>query len=130
MVRRDADQEDGMRVDINGSGKIQISLPKADYNKYAMLVKRPAYESILNTMIVLPALIWAFENIRLSEEFYETNKDARWLKSINIVLEGSNLSLTPESIDRSSSFELAQNLLGMPLDRSLDGLSDIGEEIE
>jgi len=130
VVRRDADQEDGMRVDINGSGKIQISLPKADYNKYAMLVKRPAYESILNTMIVLPALIWAFENIRLSEEFYETNKDARWLKSINIVLEGSNLSLTPESIDRSSSFELAQNLLGMPLDRSLDGLSDIGEEIE
>lgn len=81
-------------------------------------------------MIVLPALIWAFENIRLSEEFYESNKESRWLKSINIVLEGSNLALTPESIDRSSSFELAQNLLGMPLDRSLDGLSDIGEEIE
>lgn len=42
VVRRDADQEDGMRVDINGNGKIQISLPKADYNKYATLVKRPA----------------------------------------------------------------------------------------
>lgn len=130
VVRRDTDQEDGMRVDINGNGKIQVSLSKPDYNKYALLVKRQAYKSILNTMIVLPALIWAFENIRLSEDFYESNKDARWLKSINIVLEASNLALTPESVEQASSFELAQNLLGMPLYRSLDGLSDIGEEHE
>lgn len=130
VVRRDADQEDGMRVDINGSGKIQISLSKPDYNKYALLVRKQEYKSILNTMIVLPALIWAFENVRLSEDFYEMNKELRWLKSINIVLEGSGLDLTPESVERSSSFELAQNLLGMPLHRSLDGLSDMGEEIE
>lgn len=130
VVRRDADQEDGMRVGINSGGKIQVSLPKTEYNRYALLVKNPKYKSILNTMIVLPALIWAFENIKLSEEFYETNKDARWLKSINIVLKDSNLALTPESIDRSSSFEMAQNLLGMPLYRSLDGLSNIEEEHE
>ena len=128
IVRRDVDQEDGMRVDINGRGKIQVSLSKLDYNKYALLVKRPAYKSILNTMIVLPALIWAFESIRLSEEFYESNREARWLKSINIVLEASNLALTPEAVERSSSFELAQNLLGMPLYRSLDGLGNIEEE--
>ncbi len=130
VVRRDANQEDGMGVDINGSGKIQVSLPKSDYNKYALLVKKQEYKSILNTMIVLPALIWAFENVRLSEDFYEMNKEARWLKSINIVLEGSNLALTPEAVEQSSSFQLAQNLLGMPLDRSLDGISDMGEQIE
>lgn len=130
VVRRDADQEDGMRVGINGAGKIQVSLPKTEYNQYATLVNRAEYKSILNTMIVLPALIWAFENIKLSEDFYATNKDARWLKSINIVLENSDLELTPEAIDRSSSFEMAQNLLGMPFYRSLDGLSNIGEEIE
>ena len=130
IVRRDVDQEDGMRVDINGNGKIQVSLSKLDYNKYAVLVKNQNYKPVLNTMIVLPALIWAFENIRLSEEFYESNKDSRWIKSINIVLENSNLELTPEVIDRHTSFELAQNLLGMPLYRSLDGLSHIGDDIE
>lgn len=130
IVRRDVDQQDGMRVDINGNGKIQVSLSKLDYNRYAMLVNNQNYKSVLNTMIVLPALIWAFENIRLSEEFYESNKDSRWLKSINIVLENSNLELSPETVERYTSFELAQNLLGMPLYRSLDGLSNIGEDQE
>lgn len=130
IVRRDVDQEAGMRVGINSNEKIQVSLFKSDYNKYAILVKSPRYKSILNTMIVLPALIWVFENIKLSEEFYESNKDSRWLKSINIVLEAIDLELTPESVERYTSFELAQNLLGMPLYRSLDGLSDIEEDSE
>lgn len=130
IVRRDVDQEDGMRVDINSNEKTQVSLSKEDYNKYALLVNRPQYKSVLNTMIVLPALIWAFESIRLSEEFYESNRESRWLKSINIVLEASKLELNPESVDRITSFEFAQNLLGMPLHRSLDGLSNIEEEHE
>ena len=117
-------------ISISGNGKIQVSLPRPDYDKYNWLVKRPAYKSILNTMIVLPALIWAFENIRLSKGFYENNKDLRWLTSINLVLEDSNLALTPEALEKSSAFEMAQNLLGMPLHRSLDGLSNIEEEDE
>lgn len=130
IVRRDADQDDGMRVDINSKGKIQVSLSKLDYNKYATLVGNMSYTSILNTMIVLPALVWVFENIRHSSEFYESNQESRWLKSIDIVLESSNLKLTPDLIENISSIGLAQKLLGMPLNRSLDSLSNRNIEEE
>lgn len=121
ILRMATEHNEGMVIDIN-SDRIKIWLNDEDFTDYKDLLKRLKYKEIVNTMIIMPALLYALDILKYSEtDEYESY---RWFKSIDNKLKASSLSLSNEVLQEKPTFELAQKLLDLPIRRALNTLSD------
>lgn len=127
IIREDIDENIGAKIDSDGD-KIKIILSNEDFANYRILANRPDIQPSLHGMLIYPALIQIFERIKLSnlEEF----EDRRWFKAISIKLKQGGLELSKDTIDLHGSDTLAQRLLGLPVNRALKALVNLGEEDE
>lgn len=127
IIREDTDDNIGAKIDSDGE-KIKIILNNEDFANYRILANRPDIQPSLHGMLIYPALIQIFERIKLSnlEEF----EDRRWFKAISIKLKQGGLELNKDTIDLHGSDTLAQRLLGLPINRALYALVNLGEEDE
>ena len=126
ILRSDTDENSGMRVELN-QDKIGIYLCNEDFSYYQIMAMRPDIEPAIHGMIILPALIFIFESIKSNENGIEEFEDYRWFKALDGTLRRGNLELSVEAIETKGSFTLAQQLLGLPINRAFKGLMNIGE---
>jgi hypothetical protein len=98
--------------------KIQIQLPKLEYQQYSepAIGKNMEYASTFHASIVLPALIHAL--YQLADPAKEDLKDTAWAKIIQFRLDNDE-QLNGVALNEDNVIKIAQYLLGMPVGRLL-----------
>lgn len=127
IIREDTDENIGAKIDSDRD-KIKITLNNEDFLNYRILANRPDLQPSLHGMLIYPALIQVFERIKYSD--IEEFEDKRWFRAINGKLKQGGLELNKDIIDLHGSDTLAQRLLGLPINRALNSLVNLGEEEE
>lgn len=126
ILRRDSKKDEGMEVDLS-EDKIKIWISKEEFIKYQECAVSPIYQPILHAALILPSLIYALDMISIQGE-NEFN-ELRWFKAIDRILAKSNLKLNKDTIDNMTSYNLAQKLLNLPINRAFEAMK-MYEEVE
>lgn len=123
-----ADTDASMKIDIDGD-KIVIALSDSSFENYKLLTNMPSLISVFHAMIIVPALIYVFETLR--REDLEDYENRRWFMAIRRTLAKHDINLTKDVLNEIASYDLAQKLLDLPIDRALKAMTtmeDGGEE--
>ena len=115
-------------VDIErSSNNIYIGLGENEYKLYNIYSQKPDMQPILNSMIILPALVYIFEALRQKEINIDYTRQ-NWYKSLvkNYQELGSNLEEKLND-ENTKSIELAQIAMELPLIKALSNISSIYE---
>lgn len=125
-----ANTDESMRIDMDQE-KIAISLSDESFQNYKLLSVNPSLFPVLHSMIIVPALIYVFETMR--REGIEEYEDRRWFAAVAKTLKKYGMSLDETTLSNMDSYDLAQKLLDVPIDKALDAiamLDDNGEETD
>lgn len=124
-VHRSEDTAEG-RVELDTTGdRIVATLAQNDFDRYTDLKGDPSLGPLLANQLVFPAILEAVHEIKsTSEEDFEYEMGRRWFRSIVKKLDELKVDLRR---DDSSALRAAQELLRLPLRRSLVNLLEITE---
>lgn len=100
--------------------KIKIGLNAKDFALYRRYCSRPEMQPILNAMIILPTLVYVFEELKL-EETPDHGADA-WFLSLRAAYRRRGLNFD-ELIDTEDSLKLAQEVMSLPINVALENIS-------
>lgn len=118
-----------MIVDID-SQQIKIGLGTQEYELYSKFCKKIQFQPILNSMIVLPALVYVFEELK-QENGIEANEGKAWFVSLNKAYEKRGINFADEiQNEGKTSVQLAQEAMETPLSEALAMLSELFENTE
>lgn len=135
IIKNDDEIESSMLVNMDNN-KIVISLPETDYYNYRSIKDGVKVQPILNSIVIIPALIFVLEEVA-SREVGERDEYNRWgwYRAIKKALT-TRFDLDIEAVEFSECdmFALAQRLIDVPLSDALKELSMgygiMGEEDE
>lgn len=123
--------EEDKPADINlESSKIRIGIGSKDYGIYSLYASKNELQSVLNSMFILPALIYVFEELK-QEGGFETYHHKEWFLALDKSYSKRGLSLMGEVLNPDkTSFQLAQEAMDLPLSKALDQLPLLFNMIE
>ena len=122
ICQKETVEQTGMTVDMN-SDKIRIALNKTDYINYHQLSQNSNNINIINSIIILPALIFIFE--QLKKDFDENDfADYKWFRALEKIFEKNKQNLNKELLENQLSIDLAQRILNYPIERAFNSLKD------
>ena len=102
------------------SSKIKIGLGSHDYDIYSKYSSNPELQSIFHSMIVLPALVYVFEELKL-EGGHELYKDKEWFLSLEKSYAKRGIIFMDEVVnDDKTSYQLAQEAMELPISKALN----------
>ena len=111
-----------------GSNNITIGLPKEQYQMYVRFASSDIMQPVLNSMLVLPALAYALEQLRMDLDSLDDYADREWYQTIYKAYEARGRSLQELLQDDSSggtSIEMAQELMDGPMKNAFQSLADL-----
>ena len=113
-----------MLVDMS-TRKILVKLPLNDYYYYKQLNKTPEAQPILNSMTVVPVLIYVLEELRaLTVQDRREYSGYLWYRALNRTLTSKfNCDIEGDEFSNKNCIELAQKLVNNPLSEALHMLS-------
>lgn len=122
------ENKDEMQVDF-GNGHIIIKLSRKDYDRCWPMFKNDDLKPILNSAIVVPALINVLNKLSsMTEEQCETDYSGEaWYESIKEILK-SRFNKKISEIDSENSFILAQKMLKTPIGEAIGRLVDLRDK--
>lgn len=124
ICRCASDSDNSMKIDIDGD-KIAINLCNEDFQNYKLLSCSPSFLPVFHSMLIMPSLIYIFETLRREgTENYETR---RWYQAIRKTLSKHEITLNEETLAQYPSFELAQKLLELPVNKALSSLVTLND---
>ena len=105
-----------MLVDMS-QRKIIIKLPMNDFYSYKALSTTPQAQAILNSLTVVPALVYVLEELRaMSPQERSENSDTLWYKVLSkALLTQFDCDIEDEAFDTLNFMILAQKLINDPL---------------
>lgn len=125
LISRLDEKNAEMEIRLEGD-KISIILCNEDYVKQENLMGLPEYQPILHTMLIMPALIYLFTDLKdLPEDRFDDLSEKRWFKAIDGTLRKMGLALDKTCIDLETPYKLAQLVLRNPLNRGLNALNEL-----
>ena len=129
-IIRNLDQNASCMTVETGKERIIIKLPMEDFTKYSLIDKGTLLSDTLNSMVVVPALIYAIDEIKQldpSERYMYEEEGRAWYTTIKKVL-NENFNCDIESADFASvnTVEIAQRLINEPMHKALDSLMTLG----
>ena len=121
LVVRPKKDVDLVNVNLEES-KITVEIPEDDYEKFAGNYSDEKYIPIIHSSIVLNSLLVALYNI-------EKYKDKFWAEAIMYRIENEKDTFQNLGINELENVpEIAQRLLGKPLNRLFTGLDNLEEQ--
>lgn len=127
ICRSAMDSDESMKIDLDGE-KIAITLCAESFNNYRVMSASPVYLSVFHSILIMPALIYVFEVLKCDgTENYEQH---RWYKAICRTLTKQGLKMDQNTLDTYESFELAQKLLELPVNKAITALAQLGDSME
>ncbi len=104
--------------------KIIISLPSTVFRKFiAQNNSNPDAVPVLHSMLLIPALIQALDEVKYSQEYY-MYETRRWYMSIQKACSKIGIILDEDAIKNKDTFELAQILMG---NATCNGISNLNK---
>ncbi len=127
ICRYAADTDKSMQIDMDGD-KITVALSDESFQNHKVLCGMPSYLPIFHGMIIVPALIYVLETLR--REGIEEYESRRWFAGIRKALARYEISLNCDTLNDMASYDLAQKLLDLPIDRALQSVLTMGDRCE
>ena len=128
IIKKLTDDTIPMEVEL-GSEFIHIWLGTKDYKMYSNLSCRSTMQPILNALIITPALVYVFEELR-QENGIENNEYKRWFISLANSYKKRGINLVDVINSEKSSVELAQEAMELPLNTALKVLTEVFDRDE
>lgn len=127
IYKRITNEEKPIEVDME-SNKIKVGLCTDDYNLYIRFRSRPELLTVLNSIIILPALVYVFEELKL-EGGIEQYRNRRWYEALEKSYEIRGIDLANEILDEDKkSIILAQEAMEFPVSHALSQIASIYED--
>lgn len=99
--------------------KIKIGLNAKDYALYRRYCENPTLQPILNTMIILPALVAVFDELK--QDMQEHESDA-WFSALTAAYKRQRADFK-KLLTEEDSLTLAQMIMGLPLTKALESMA-------
>lgn len=121
VYHRVTDEDKPAEISLDSS-KIRIGLGSKDYGIYSLYSDKTELQYIMHTMVILPALIYVFEELK-QEDGFETYRHREWYIALDRAYSKRGLVFRNEieNTDKTS-FQLAQEAMELPLSKALDQL--------
>ncbi|MDY4079133.1 MAG: hypothetical protein SOY42_10190 [Clostridium sp.] len=151
VCKRQTDEDKPIEVNLN-SDKIKIILGPKEYDIFAKFQNNNKLLPIFHSMLILPAFVSVFEELKKNIELY---KEQNWFISLEYAYEKRGLNLIKEITGRDnlddiedrddledtkdmedvennikSSFELAQKAMDLPIGKAFSQIINIYEDTE
>ena len=120
---------DEMKVILN-EDRIMISIPYEEFRIRNAHKKSINSRNIMNSMIVLPSLIYVLNELSKEDSPDDTYGDLRWFRVINKKMKELGYDLENMDLDEIDLFKVAQQLLGDLFFDSMESLNYLEELIE
>lgn len=118
-----------MTVEVNNP-RLVVQLPMKDFQKYGLLDQGMLMTDTLNTMVIVPALIYALEQVKrepAQNRYHYEDDGCIWYMTIKKVLsEKFNCDIGSTDFDSADTMVLAQRLVEEPLHKALETLLTLG----
>ena len=125
ICKKETVEQTGMTVDMSYE-KIRIGLNITDYVNYSQLSQNPNKVDSVNSIIIFPALIYIFE--QLKKDFTETDyTEYKWFRALENIFKKNGQELNKELLENEISIDLAQRVLNYPIERAFNSLTDEDE---
>ena len=113
--------EDDRPAEINlDSSKIRIGLGTKDYDIYAIYAAKTELQSLFHSMLVLPALVYVFEELK-QEGGEETYHNKEWFIALEKAYSKRDIVFMEEVLNaEKTSYQLAQEAMELPLSKAFD----------
>lgn len=103
-----------------GKEKIVVSLPEQTYNQYTSTKTFSDVQPVMHSMIIIPALLFAFsELVKAGDQLYEY-EDYRWFKGLKKACNGIDVNLTEDNIKNIDVVKVSQQLLDNPIVKAIE----------
>lgn len=130
ICKKETVEQTGMTIDM-GYEKIRIGLNITDYVNYSQLSQNPNKVESVNSVIIFPALIYIFE--QLKKDFNETDyTEYKWFRALENIFKKNGEELNKGLLENEISIDLAQRVLNYPIERAFNSLinEDEGDDEE
>ena len=130
ICKKETVEQTGMTIDM-GYEKIRIGLNITDYVNYSQLSQNPNKVDSVNSIIIFPALIYIFE--QLKKDFNETDyTEYKWFRALENIFKKNGEDLNKGLLENEISIDLAQRVLNYPIERAFNSLinEDEGDDEE
>ena len=125
ICKKETVEQTGMTIDM-GYEKIRIGLNITDYVNYSQLSQNPNKVDSVNSIIIFPALIYIFE--QLKKDFTETDyTEYKWFRALENIFKKNGQELNKELLENEISIDLAQRVLNYPIERAFNSLTNEDE---
>ena len=125
ICKKETAEQTGMTVDMSYE-KIRIGLNITDYVNYSQLSQNPNKVDSVNSVIIFPALIYIFE--QLKKDFTETDyTEYKWFRALENIFKKNGQELNKELLENEISIDLAQRVLNYPIERAFNSLTNEDE---
>ncbi len=113
--------EDDRPAEINlDSSKIRIGLSTKDYDIYSIYAAKTELQALFHSMLVLPALVYVFEELR-QEGGEETYHHKEWFLALEMAYAKRGVTFMNEVLNpEKTSYQLAQEAMELPLSKAFD----------
>ena len=108
--------------------KINVALNETDYNLYGKYRNSRNLQPILNAMIILPTLVFVFEELKADMEDFSTYGGYEWFLSLKTNFAKRGITNFAEYIEEKTSIELAQEVMQSPLTKGLKNIALVYED--
>lgn len=109
----------------NSGNKINIQLPSSTFYEFKLASLNPNSTTILHSVLIIPALMKCFEELKARREEIYLFEDKRWFRAIKKALSNHGIILDEDSIIGLDSFDVAQKLMDSTTNRALLGINNI-----
>lgn len=127
ICRSAMDSDESMKIDLDGE-KIAITLCAESFSNYRVMSDSPAYLPVFHSILILPALIYVFETLKLQR--HGGFRTAALVQGDTQNALRAGLKLDQTTLDTYESFELAQKLLELPVNKAITALAQLGDSVE
>lgn len=129
IPRKDAESND-IIIDITGD-LIKILVPSEEYKDFLNANRIEFYKPTLHSILIIPSLIKALEEVKYNVESSEELEDKKWFRAIEkAVREKYKAKLDKEFLFSIETEQIAQRLMDYPINKSLSALLTLKNEEE
>lgn len=124
VYKRITDEIKPIDVELEGH-KIRIGLGSDEYKIYTRFYKRSEMQPILNSMIILPALVYVFEELK-QQGGIEQYRNRKWYESLEQAYIKRGINLEDEILSEDKkSIVLAQEAMDFPINYALTQIENL-----
>lgn len=111
-----------IEIDTTNSKKLTIRMPQLSYNRYKRMSINLALQPLMHSILIIPALVVVFDELKSAGDELYIYEDFRWFKSLKKACEKFNITLNQDGLANLDSYKTAQMLMDSPIVKALENM--------